>query len=224
MRPNDEIIDLLNQLKDQQNMSLSELARRVGMAKSALSRYFNKTREFPLNKVQDFANVLGVSSEYILGFDTQSTNGIEEIYNKLTDKRKKNVYEFAQRQLKEQENKVVPLVGHSAANPSELSYGDAEQGETIEVNVPSSADCAVVIKGDSMEPLIHDGDIVFYRNQPDIENGEIAIVEVEGNGVTCKKVYFNYDEEIVVLRSLNEKYGDRELSPDEVRFLGKVIK
>jgi len=48
-------------------MSLSELALKVGMAKSALSRYFNKTREFPLNRVDSFANALGVSAEYLLG-------------------------------------------------------------------------------------------------------------------------------------------------------------
>lgn len=39
------------------------------MSKSALSRYFNKIREFPLSRVEDFARALGVSSEYILGFE-----------------------------------------------------------------------------------------------------------------------------------------------------------
>ena len=41
MRSNEEIIELMNQLKDEKNISISELARRVGMAKSAISRYFN---------------------------------------------------------------------------------------------------------------------------------------------------------------------------------------
>lgn len=50
-------------------MSLSELARRVGMAKSAVSRYLNLTREFPLNRAEDFANALHISTEYLLGFD-----------------------------------------------------------------------------------------------------------------------------------------------------------
>lgn len=68
MRTNDEIIDLLAELKEEKGLSLSELARRVGMAKSGLSRYFNKTRKFPLHKVEAFAEVLGVKVEYILGF------------------------------------------------------------------------------------------------------------------------------------------------------------
>ena len=55
MRTNDEIIDLIIKLKNDKNMSLSELARQTGIAKSALSRYFNKSRQFPLNKANDFA-------------------------------------------------------------------------------------------------------------------------------------------------------------------------
>ncbi|HFI0682626.1 TPA: helix-turn-helix domain-containing protein, partial [Streptococcus suis] len=42
----------------EKNINLSELARRVGIAKSSLSRYINKTREFPLNKVSSFAQAL----------------------------------------------------------------------------------------------------------------------------------------------------------------------
>lgn len=69
MRSNDEIIDLLTRLKDEQNLSISEIARRVGMAKSAVSRYYNKSREFPLNRAAEFAKVFGVSTEYLLGLD-----------------------------------------------------------------------------------------------------------------------------------------------------------
>ena len=61
MRTNDEIITIIKTTLKEQNMSLSELARRVGMAKSAVSRYLNLTREF--------ANALHISTEYLLGFD-----------------------------------------------------------------------------------------------------------------------------------------------------------
>src|SRR5699024_9206231 len=49
--------------------SSNELARRVGVAKSAMSRYLNLNREFPLNKVNEFSKALDLSPEYILGFD-----------------------------------------------------------------------------------------------------------------------------------------------------------
>lgn len=69
MRTNDEIITIIKTTLNEQNMSLSELARRVGMAKSAVSRYLNLTREFPLNRAEDFAKALHISTEYLLGFD-----------------------------------------------------------------------------------------------------------------------------------------------------------
>lgn len=50
MRNNDEIITIIKSAMKEQDMSLSELARRVGVAKSAVSRYLNLTREFPLNR------------------------------------------------------------------------------------------------------------------------------------------------------------------------------
>lgn len=73
MRTNDEIIAYLNKLKDEQNLSISEIARRVGMAKSTVSRYFNKTREFPMNDVDKFAKAFGVSSADILGMKKKAT-------------------------------------------------------------------------------------------------------------------------------------------------------
>lgn len=67
MRTNDEIIDLIKALCEEKNISLSELARRVGQAKSGVSRYFNKTRTFPLNRANAYASALGVTPEYLLG-------------------------------------------------------------------------------------------------------------------------------------------------------------
>ena len=94
MRSNSEIVDIIVSLYTEKNWSLSEFARRLGFPKSSLSRYFNKSREFPINKVYKFAEVLGVPSEYILGIN-ESTDDILAIYNKLVKERKKNVYNYA---------------------------------------------------------------------------------------------------------------------------------
>lgn len=69
MRNNDEIVAYVDNLRKSQNMSLNELARSTGLAKSSLSRYFNKTRDFPVNKVHLFAKALHTTSEDILGFE-----------------------------------------------------------------------------------------------------------------------------------------------------------
>lgn len=72
MRNNDEIVAYVDNLRKSQNMSINELARTTGLAKSSLSRYFNKTRDFPVNKVHLFAQALHTTSEDILGFDGNS--------------------------------------------------------------------------------------------------------------------------------------------------------
>ncbi|WP_330869648.1 helix-turn-helix transcriptional regulator, partial [Streptococcus suis] len=87
-------------------MSISELARQVGMAKSGISRYFNKTRGFPLDRADDFAKVLGTTSEFLLGVQPISKdNKILEIYNQLEPTRQEKVLDYAEVQLEEQ-NKV----------------------------------------------------------------------------------------------------------------------
>ncbi|WP_311432230.1 LexA family protein [Facklamia hominis] len=221
MRSNDEIVTIIEDKMKEDGLSLSELARRVGMAKSAISRYFNRTREFPLNRINEFSNVLDLDPKYILGFEDQSD--IQELYDKLTPPRQHKVYTFAQHQLEEQNNGVeessaIYLVGQTAAGKP-LEYGQL-QPEQISVDVPKGADRALNVKGDSMEPLIKDGSIVFYKDQPTVENGEIAIVELNNNEVTCKKFYYNGEN--VVLKSINVKYDDIIVSED-VRIIGKVI-
>ncbi|UXU67436.1 helix-turn-helix domain-containing protein [Staphylococcus agnetis] len=74
MRNNDEIIAIVAKLMDQNNISTSELARRLNIAKSSVSRYLNKTSQFPLNKVNDFAHALNVTPEYLLGVEKDNNN------------------------------------------------------------------------------------------------------------------------------------------------------
>lgn len=112
MRTNEEIVSILIEEKDRQGLSISELARRVDMAKSAISRYFNYTREFPLNRADDFARVLGISTDYLLGISEDDSNKLEnvspaiektvETMKKLEEPRQQVVLDTATSQLKAQ--------------------------------------------------------------------------------------------------------------------------
>ena len=101
MRNNDEIITIIKSAMKEQDMSLSELARRVGVAKSAVSRYLNLTREFPLNRTEDFAKALSISTEYLLGFDKseqqdeQPKHRAAHLEGKLTDEEWQRVLDYA---------------------------------------------------------------------------------------------------------------------------------
>jgi len=69
MRSSKEIIALIKALRTEKGISLSELARRAGVPKSTLSRYESLDREFPMNDVEKYADVLNVSPLYLLGVD-----------------------------------------------------------------------------------------------------------------------------------------------------------
>ena len=71
---------------------------------------------------------------------------------------------------------------------------------------------------------IFDGDTVFFKNQPDVENGEIAAVQINGEAVTLKRVY-KIDGNII-LRPENPNYKDIIFSKKDkkdFKILGKAI-
>lgn len=227
MRTNSEIVDIIIDLCNQKGWSLSEFARKLDLPKSSISRYFNKSRQLPINKINLFADTLGVSSEYLLGIKI-SNNDLLDIYNKLDSKRQSKVYEFASHQLDEQngiqEEKVVYLVrGRQSAAGSMIHVDDvdAEMGVLPSSIVPNGANELVKITGDSMEPLIEKGSEVYLRYQPIVEDGEIAIVRVEDEGVTCK--YLFRDGKNIILKSENSKYDDIVVDAEKVSVIGKVL-
>ncbi|TFI67836.1 hypothetical protein CKN63_03280 [Carnobacterium divergens] len=226
--------DIASKIKyalEYRNMKPKDLSEKTGISRSSISEWLSGKYDPKQDKIFLIAKALEIDEGWLLGLNVpiERKSDITSIYNKLEKERQKKVYSFAEQQLEEQNNNIVeftknlPIVGKSAANPSILEYGDVNVEQGSFEHIPEGADCAILIQGDSMEPLIKDGEIVFYRRQEDIENGEIAIVEINGDGVTCKKVYFNVEEETIILKSINEKYQDREISDEDIRIVGKVL-
>lgn len=82
------------------------------------------------------------------------------------------------------------------------------------------------IKGTSMEPDIHDGDVVIVRQQDDAENDEIVIAIVNGNDGVCKRLK-KYENSIALV-SINPSYEPKyfthaEVDETPVRIIGKVV-
>ena len=238
MRSNSEIIDIIIEEKNKQQLSLSELARRVGVAKSALSRYLNKTRQFPLNKVQTFANVLGLSSEYLLGVEISNDDAIVNdklinVYNRLTDTNKTKVLDYSNKLLHEQDSiikeasnlyKVIAFAGLSAGKG--YSYEEHEQTTVYtDRDDLKPHDFATIVHGDSMKPLYNDGDVVLISNGYDNVQGGIYAVDFNDESF-LKRVYFEGNR--IRLVSINPNYSDKHiyLPIDEGTYLniiGKVV-
>lgn len=233
MRTNSEIVDIIIDLCNQKGWSLSEFARRLDLPKSSVSRYFNKNRQLPLNKINLFSDVLGVSSEYLLGIQTtksekQTQNDLLKVYNRLNEDRQKNVYRFAINQLNEQRGKSNDKVAYivrgrqsAAGSMIHVDDVDAEMGVLPSSIVPNGANELVQITGDSMEPIIKKGSEVYLRYQPIVEDGEIAIVRIEDDGVTCKYLY--RDGKNIILKSENPEYEDIVVDAEKVSVIGKVL-
>lgn len=203
MRTNEEIMDILDELKEVQDLSISEIARRVDMAKSAVSRYFNRTREFPLNRAREFAKAFGIDPDYLLGMDYELPTNIEfldEVVN-------------------------IPVVGSIAAGKPITAEQNIEEYLPMPKSImPRGKLIALNISGDSMAPGIPDGSQVLIRLQQDVEDGQIAAVQLSGNTeATLKRV--KRDRNVIVLLSDNTKYPPIILNEeDSVHIIGKAVK
>ena len=232
----------LKLLRSEKNISLEHLANKVGTSKAALSRYEKGERSPKIPIVGSLADFFGVNVAWLAGLsdEREIKSTITSIYNELKPPRQKVVYKFAERQLEEQNKKpkVVQLptieeddedielvCGHQSAAGFAILGDDSNMTSTVmlESKVPRGADEQVEIKGNSMEPLIMDGEQVFIRHQPSVENGEIAIVAIFDDGITCKKVYYDDAEGTVTLESVNDDYEDMVFPVEDIRIIGKVL-
>ena len=241
---------VIKDARKSKNLTQKQLSRLTGYSQNTISNHENGNRSLDEENIKTYAKALGLTSDdlfnaldiknsienKIMFVDRNQSNidNLLDVFNQLVPPRQEKVYNFAEEQLEEQKQENVldfpkkekiPTIQNSAsaANPMELTYGDTVVEEEEFERVPSNADFAVPIIGDSMEPVIRNGQFVFVKEQPDVEDGEIAIVEIDGDGVTCKEVYKDYESQTVILRSINELYEDRVVSPEQIRIIGKVV-
>ena len=118
--------------------------------------------------------------------------------------------------------KAIPLLGVIACGEPILAAENIEGDVSMPEHV--IADFALRCKGDSMiEARIFDGDIVYIRQQPSVENGEIAAVLI-GDEATLKRVYVHPDK--LVLSPANHNYEPFIYVGEEIssiRILGKAV-
>ena len=217
---------MIDYFRNENSLTMEELGRRLGKNKSSISRWISGER-YP--KIEEIAKYFNTDVEtLIFGFNTK-INDITSIYNQLTTTRQERVYNYAEEQLNEQngqiqEDNIVPIVfGRQSAAGSMIHVddSDAEMGVLPSSIVPNGANELVQITGDSMEPIIKKGSEVYLRYQPTVEDGEIAIVRVEDDGVTCKYLY--RDGQNIILRSENPQYDDIVVDAEKVSVIGKVL-
>jgi repressor LexA len=105
-------------------------------------------------------------------------------------------------------------------------FADEDREHCVMVDMDIDADFCLTAKGDSMiNARINDGDIVFIKEMPIVENGEIAAVII-GDEATLKRVYYYKEQNKLVLNPENPKYEPLVYLNDElnsIRILRKAV-
>lgn len=198
--------DRLKVLRLEHNMTMDEFVVAINskypdvlLNKSIVSRYENNIhtpKKFTI--VESIANFFRVDINYMMG--------------KSEDKYGEEI-----------KFKKIPVIGTIAAGVPILSQEDIQGYEYIAPT--GNIDFCLKVKGDSMiNARIYDGDIVFVHRQCEVENGEIAVVQIDGEVATLKRFY--HIDGSIILRPENSNYKDMVFSKKDkkiVQILGKAI-
>ena len=120
---------------------------------------------------------------------------------------------------------IVPGTGQRVRVLGEIAAGKPlymEEDYETWVDAPMKADFALVVRGDSMHPTYLDGDVVYIKAQPDVDDGQVAAVAVD-DSATLKHVYHLVNG--INLISDNPAHPPIFVDPadQEIRILGIVV-
>ena len=202
---------------DLRGMKQIELATRSGISKYSISHYLKGDWEGKQDAVYELARALNVSEAWLMGYDVPAERSAPKLSVQL-DKKPTIPAGF----MPLPKMRKVPLIGA-------IACGDpitAIQNREGDVNAPVDMRCDFALKcqGESMIGAgIHDGDVVYIRIQPEVENGEIAAVRI-GEEATLKRVYLHND--YIELRPENPAFESiirRREEMNDVQIEGKAV-
>lgn len=122
----------------------------------------------------------------------------------------------------------IPVLGDVAAGiPIEAVENIVDYEEIDQATASTGEFFALRIKGSSMEPRIKEGDVVIVRKQSDADTGDTAIVLVNGDSATCKRIKKEPDGSLWLIPN-NPAYDSRHFSPAEIQdipvsIIGRVV-
>lgn len=209
-----EIGKLINKRRNELHLTLEEVGKAVGVSKSTVKKwedgYISNMRR---DKISELAKILQLNPvALITGEDPVEPKDDLEILMQNYDN------------IKPIKLKRFPMLGEIACG--EPIYADEDKESYVMADMDIKADFCLKAKGDSMiNARIYDGDIVFIREQPIVDNGEIAAVIIEDEA-TLKRVYYYPEDNTIQLIAENPRfkpliYKNEQLN--HIRILGKAV-
>ena len=189
--------------KDELNLSYQDMSDKTGLSKSTLQRYVTgDIGNLGLDKLEMLAKALDVSPSYLMGWEEHSNIKPIDLSDSIS----------------------IPVVGRIPAGvPLEAIENVIEY-----IDIPKDwmkGDKQYVglkVSGDSMYPLLLDGDTVVIQVQPSAETGDICACYVNGYDATLKRI--SLTETSITLKPENPNYPPMTyIHPGEVTIVGKVV-
>lgn len=200
--------ETIRRIRFERHMTQDEFAELLGTTKQNISRYESGAVSPKISTAQEIADKLGIGLSELNG-QPAPANGPAN-----GPALPRNVKPIAR--LHRQR---IPLIGKVAAG--EPIY--APEDYDAYVDSPVKCDAAMEVKGDSMIPKFEDGDTVYVRCQPDVEDGQVAVVFLDDEAA-IKRVY--HEKEGLTLLSDNPAYGPIRAAFDQydvIRIFGVPV-
>lgn len=181
-----DIYQRIRNRREELGMSQDDLDQKMGYkSRSSINKIEMGLNDISQSKVVAFAEALDTTPAYLMGWEvTSKPTEVPPGFMPLPETCK------------------VPLVGRIACGQPITAEENIE--DYLDVPVGHHVDFALLCEGDSMvDAGIDDGDVVYIRKQPDVENGQIAAVRID-NEATLKRVYKYVDR--IVLQPENRAY------------------
>ncbi len=194
----------IKHLRELHRMTQDEVAHAIGASDKAVSAWERGEREPRMGYVQKMAELFNVEIESLMD------GSIDDVSEQRSPT---NIFQIKRR--------MIPVLGNIAAGVP--IWADEEHDEFVDDNGTTTADFALRVKGDSMAPLIEDGDFVYVKRQSEVRNGQIAVV-LDGDSATLK--YFYSTDNGVTLSSHNPEYQPivyRGIEASELHIEGLAV-
>ena len=198
-----EFIEIVLNLIKQKGISKNKMLTDLGLSKNSIVDWNNRGTIPNGETLSKIAAYFNISTDYLL-------NGTSNIS-----------------QFPKSKSIKIPVLGFVRAGIPVEAVEDIIDYEEITQDMAEQGDFfALSVKGNSMEPRICEGDVVIVRKQSDIESGDLAIVLINGQDATVKKVMKNSHGITLVPFNLSYQpmmFSNREILELSVCIIGKVV-
>lgn len=203
----------LKQARESNHITLEEAGNRVGVHKSTVLRWENgETEKIKLPIIESLATFYNVNPVWLMGYDVPM-------------KSDKYVTSEQWQDIDELGNPIahIPLVGAVKAGYNYLAQENWIGTVDVEKSLVGDGKdyFALKIKGDSMAPAFVEDDIVIIKKQNDCENNEFAVVIINGDEGTLKKI--KKTDNGIILQPLNPAYGPVMYTKEEMETIPIII-